>query len=125
MLTHLIGGAIASLVYREMLSTIGLRKSLAIFTAIDAVSFTVGYLMMEERRPASKRSAIVWYDRAFFRDPVFWSLALCFFFTVLCVLLHFTYTDIRSYLTYLRPFPAVTWGPSSSSRRSRSRRLPD
>ncbi|TFK90900.1 MFS general substrate transporter [Polyporus arcularius HHB13444] len=77
-----IGGAIASLVYREMLSTIGLRKSLAIFTAIDAVSFTVGYLMMEERRPASKRSAIVWYDRAFFRDPVFWSLALCFFFTV-------------------------------------------
>ena len=79
------GGAIASLVYREMLTTIGLRKSLAIFTAIDAVSFTAGYLMMDERRPASKRTKIVWFDRAFFRDPVFWSLALCFFFTVLCV----------------------------------------
>ncbi|KAI0742937.1 major facilitator superfamily domain-containing protein [Daedaleopsis nitida] len=77
-----IGGAVASTVYRQMLSTIGLRKSLAIFTAIDAVSFTAGYFMMEERRPASKRPNLVWFDRTFFQDPVFWSLALCFFFTV-------------------------------------------
>ncbi|TBU40524.1 MFS general substrate transporter [Dichomitus squalens] len=77
-----IGGAISSLVYRELLSTIGLRKSLAIFTAVDAVAFACGYAMMKERRPSEKRPQIVWFDRAFFGDPVFWSLAMCFFFTV-------------------------------------------
>ena len=41
--------------------------------------------MMKERRPKEKRPQIIWFDRAFFADPVFWSLAMCFFFTVLCV----------------------------------------
>ncbi|TBU31018.1 MFS general substrate transporter [Dichomitus squalens] len=82
-----IGGAISSLVYRELLSTLGLRKSLAIFTAVDAIAFACGYAMMKERRPRARRPQIVWFDRAFFGDPVFWSLAMCFFFTVLSVLL--------------------------------------
>ncbi|PIL25814.1 MFS general substrate transporter [Ganoderma sinense ZZ0214-1] len=77
-----IGGAIASLVYRQLLSTLGLRRALAIFTAIDALAFLCGYAMLEERRPAEKRPPLVWFDRAFFADPVFWSLAMCFFFTV-------------------------------------------
>ena len=85
------GGAIASLVYRQLLSTLGIRKALAIFTAVDAVAFLCGYLMLEERRPKEKRPPLVWFDRAFFADPVFWSLALCFFFTVLCVLLLVTF----------------------------------
>ena len=71
--------------YRQLLSTLGIRKALAIFTAIDAVAFLCGYFMLEERRPKEKRPPLVWFDRAFFADPVFWSLALCFFFTVLCV----------------------------------------
>ncbi|KAI0651102.1 MFS general substrate transporter [Trametes meyenii] len=77
-----IGGAVGSLIYREMISTLGLRKSLAIFTAIDAVSFGAAYVMVLERRPAHKRSEIIWFDRAFFKDPVFWSIAMCFFFVV-------------------------------------------
>ncbi|KAI0673188.1 major facilitator superfamily domain-containing protein [Trametes maxima] len=77
-----IGGAVGSLIYREMISTLGLRKSLAIFTAIDAVSFGAAYIMVLERRPAHKRPPIIWFDRAFFKDPVFWSIAMCFFFVV-------------------------------------------
>ena len=71
--------------YRQLLSTLGIRKALAIFTAIDALAFLCGYAMLEERRPPEKRPPLVWFDRAFFADPVFWSLALCFFFTVLYV----------------------------------------
>ena len=33
----------------------------------------------DERRQAG----IVWFDAEFFRDPVFWSVAGCFFFVVL------------------------------------------
>ena len=68
-----------------MLSTLGLRASLGIFAAVHAASFLAGFFMMAERRPARRRPPLVWYDRAFFRDPVFWSVAMCFFFTVLCV----------------------------------------
>ena len=81
------GGAVASLVLREMFSTIGLRKSFAIFAAIHAVFLAAGYFMMEERRPTTQRpKAITWFDSTFFKDPVFWSLGMCFFFTVLYVL---------------------------------------
>ncbi|KAI0758888.1 major facilitator superfamily domain-containing protein [Fomes fomentarius] len=78
-----IGGALCSTLYRLLLSSLGLRKSLAIFAAADALAFAAGYCMIEERRPPkSKRPPLVWYDRAFFGDAVFWSLAGCFFFTV-------------------------------------------
>lgn len=71
--------------YRQLLTTLGMRKALAIFTAIDALAFFCGYFMLEERRPKEKRPPLIWFDRASFADPVFWSLALCFFFTVLYV----------------------------------------
>ncbi|CDO77486.1 hypothetical protein BN946_scf184902.g20, partial [Trametes cinnabarina] len=77
-----IGGAIASLIYRGLLSAVGLRTSLLIFTAIDVVSLGAAYFMIEERESASgkTRAAIVWFDVEFFRDPIFWSVAACFFF---------------------------------------------
>ncbi|KAI0830331.1 MFS general substrate transporter [Trametes gibbosa] len=77
-----VGGAVGSLVYRQLITTVGLRKSLAIFTAIDAVALGAAYLMILERRPVEKRAAIVWVDKAYFSDPVFWSVAGCFFFVV-------------------------------------------
>lgn len=39
--------------------------------------------MISERRRPTERKTIVWIDRSFFNDPVFWSLGACFFFTVL------------------------------------------
>ncbi|KAH9851285.1 MFS general substrate transporter [Lenzites betulinus] len=77
-----IGGAVGTLVYRQLITTIGLRKALAVFTAIDAVALGAAYAMIQERRPVGGRAAIVWVDRAYFRDPVFWSVAGCFFFVV-------------------------------------------
>ncbi|KAI0772349.1 major facilitator superfamily domain-containing protein [Trametes elegans] len=77
-----IGGAVGSLVYRQLLSALGLRKALLIFAAIDALSYAAAYLMVEERRPAHKRPPLVWFDGAVLKDPVFWSVGGCFFFVV-------------------------------------------
>ena len=123
MLTLHEGGAISSLVYRQLLSSLGLRKSLAIFTAIHAVSFTAGYYMMDERRPASKRPKLIWFDRAFFRDPVFWSLALCFFFTVLYARVVYCLRASIGVAEHIHSLVAAIWGPSSSCPPSPSRRL--
>ena len=73
----------SSLLFRELLSTLGLRKSFAIYTALDGVLLLAAWFMISERRLPTQRRKIIWFDRSFFSDPVFWSLGLCFFFTVL------------------------------------------
>ncbi|KAI0659615.1 MFS general substrate transporter [Cubamyces menziesii] len=77
-----LGGAVSSLVFRELLTTFGLKKSFGIYTAIDGSLLFAAWFMISERRKPSERKKIVWIDRSFFTDPVFWSLGLCFFFTV-------------------------------------------
>ncbi|RPD63373.1 MFS general substrate transporter [Lentinus tigrinus ALCF2SS1-6] len=76
------GGAVSSLIFREMLSSLGLQKSFAIYTVIDGVLLLAAWFMISERRKPTQRRKIIWFDRSFFSDPVFWSLGLCFFFTV-------------------------------------------
>ncbi|KAL6302561.1 major facilitator superfamily domain-containing protein [Sparassis latifolia] len=77
-----LGGAVASMLMYGMLESLGLRRTFAIYSAIDAVSMTAAFFMIQERRrPQSKRPDIIWFDRTFFMDPVFWSLGLCFLFT--------------------------------------------
>lgn len=76
----------ASLIMYKLLATLGYRKTFAIYSAIDAVVFAVALMLVKERRPACKRPEIVWVDRSFFQDPVFWSLGMCFLFTVLWVM---------------------------------------
>ena len=66
-----------------MLSSLGMQKSFAIYTVIDGVLLLAAWFMISERRKPTQRKEIVWFDRSFFSDPVFWSLGLCFFFTVL------------------------------------------
>ena len=82
--------------YRQLLSSLGLRAALGVFAGVHAAAFAVGYAMMAERRPARARAPLVWFDRAFFRDGVFWSLAGCFFFTVLCVVACFFAVGVRA-----------------------------
>ncbi|GBE86939.1 Aspyridones efflux protein [Sparassis crispa] len=76
------GGAVASLILYAMLQPLGMRKTFAIYSVIDAVFLTMAFFMIKERRrPQAQRQHIVWFDRTFFTDPVFWSLGLCFLFT--------------------------------------------
>ncbi|CDO68764.1 hypothetical protein BN946_scf184989.g30 [Trametes cinnabarina] len=77
-----IGGGISSLVFREMLTKLGLKKSLAIYTALDGALLFAAWFMISERRKPSERKEIIWVDRSFFSDPIFWSVGVCYFFTV-------------------------------------------
>ncbi|KAM5533514.1 hypothetical protein V8D89_012851 [Ganoderma adspersum] len=77
-----LGGAISTLLFRVLLTSQGLRKSFLIYTAIDGVLLFAAWHMIAERRKPSQRKPIIWFDKTFFTDPVFWSLGGCFFFTV-------------------------------------------
>ncbi|PCH43185.1 MFS general substrate transporter [Wolfiporia cocos MD-104 SS10] len=77
-----LGGAVASLMMYKMLAVLGYKKTFAIYSAIDGACFVLALMLIKERRPASKRPKIVWFDRTFFTDPVFWSLGTCCLCTV-------------------------------------------
>ena len=77
------GGALATLIMYKMFSTLGLKKTFAIYSVMDAACFVVALVLIKERRAPSSRKKIIWLDITFFKDPVFWSLGLCILWTVL------------------------------------------
>ncbi|KAG8872248.1 hypothetical protein FRB97_007833 [Tulasnella sp. 331] len=77
------GGGVASLLTRAMLTKLGLRKTLLVYFAIYAVLFIVAAFLVKSRGPRRRVEKIEWIDRAQFKDPVFWSLAMCMLFTTL------------------------------------------
>ncbi|CAL1698356.1 unnamed protein product [Somion occarium] len=81
-----LGGAIGSLILRAMLSALGLRRAMAIYACIDATMLSIAFLLIKERHlpslPGSVSKKIVWFDRTFLVDPVFWSLGICL---LLCI----------------------------------------
>ena len=94
-----LGGAIGSLLVRIMLSHLGQRKTLAIYSCIDAAALIIALLIVKERRrPGSRRAPIVWFDKSFLSDPVFWSLGACFLVTVLYVsVFQLSYSHLHSH----------------------------
>ncbi|KAL4254712.1 MFS transporter superfamily protein [Abortiporus biennis] len=78
-----LGGALGSLILRGMLTALGLRKTLGIYACMDAVLLTIALLLIKERRRPEMNQKIIWFDKAFLTDPVFWSLGLCFLFCVI------------------------------------------
>ena len=82
------GGAIGSLILRAMLSTLGLRRAMAIYGSIDVILLAIAMLLIKERHIPSVHDGnrkIVWFDRTFLRDPVFWSLGSCLLLSILYV----------------------------------------
>ena len=100
-----------------MLDSLGLKKSFAIYTAIDGVLLLAAYFMVSERRKPSQRKQIVWFDKSFFTDPVFWSLGGCFLFTVFGYLspVFFLPTFAQEKLPNLSPLvrPRITGSPKN------------
>ncbi|KAH8092196.1 major facilitator superfamily domain-containing protein [Cristinia sonorae] len=78
-----LGGAVGTLLIRIMLTRVGQRKALVIYSCIDAVALAIALLLVKERRqPGTRRAPILWFDKSFLGDPVFWSLGACFLVTV-------------------------------------------
>jgi hypothetical protein len=90
------GGAISSTLVRALLTNLGLRKTMAIKTSMDAVSLAIGFLLIKERKVPGyrlrgsdgKSPRIVWFDAKIMKDAVFWSLAMCLFFCCMSVRPH-------------------------------------
>ncbi|PIL25838.1 MFS general substrate transporter [Ganoderma sinense ZZ0214-1] len=104
-----LGGGISTLMFRAMLTSLGLKKSFLIYTAIDGVLLLAAWFMIAERRKPSQRKSIIWFDKSFFTDPVFWSLGCCFFFMVFGYLspIFFLPTFAKEKLPYLSPLLTV------------------
>ena len=99
----------STLTFRVMLTSLGWQKSFLIYTAIDGVLLFVAWFMIAERRKPSQRKPIIWFDKSFFTDPVFWSLGGCFLFTVFGYLspIFFLPTFTKQKLPYLSPLVSV------------------
>lgn len=71
-----------------MLTALGLRRAMAIYGSMDAILLAIAMLLVKERRASSANNEsrkIVWIDRTFLRDPVFWSLGICLLLSILYV----------------------------------------
>ena len=97
-----------------MLTTLGLQKSFLIYTALDGVLLFAAWFMIAERRKPSQRKQIIWFDKSFFTDPVFWSLGGCFLFTVFGYLspIFFLPTFTKQKLPYLSPLVSILLCPA-------------
>lgn len=80
------GGAVGALMLRAMLTSLGLKKTMIVFACIDAAMLTIATLLIKERKtPLRQEKKIVWLDRSFLVDPVFWSLGISLFLCVMYV----------------------------------------
>ncbi|KZV88196.1 MFS general substrate transporter [Exidia glandulosa HHB12029] len=81
-----LGGGIASIIVRTLLTKVGLRNTLLIYTGIHFVIVTIGLLAVRERKidgqPIRKPSKVVWYDKELLHDKVFWGVVAGLFFSV-------------------------------------------
>lgn len=106
------GGGIASVIVRALLTKLGLRNTLLVYTGIHFVVVTISLCLIRERpRVRGRKPAkVVWYDAALLHDRVFWGvvmgLALSVFGYLPAVFYLVTYTketlpDISTSLTVL------------------------
>jgi len=73
----------ASALIRIMLTHLGLRKTMIIKAGIDATALGFGFLLIKERRILDSNvipRRMVWYDKRYLTDPIFWSLVCCLCF---------------------------------------------
>lgn len=107
------GGGIASIIVRTLLTKVGLRNTLLIYSGIHFVVVTLGLLVVSERKvnghSLRKRSPVVWYDKELLHDKVFWGVVGGLFFSVLYAHRSFRVTS------FLTAHSAATFRPYSTS----------
>ncbi|KAF8208080.1 major facilitator superfamily domain-containing protein [Mycena galopus ATCC 62051] len=99
-----IGGGIVSLVVRSLLSNLGYRNTILIYSSGCAVLWTFAWFMMAERRPPGyKDIQKCWLPRNI--GPVFYSIALSVFFGIFGYLspYYFITTYVKSQVPTLDP----------------------
>ncbi|CAE6482419.1 unnamed protein product [Rhizoctonia solani] len=92
------GGAVSSLVVQAMLERLGFHKTLFIYSLVQGGIMLVGFSLIKTRFPASqiqnKQNKIVWFDKQYFKDPVFWSICTSLMFTMFGFLVPFVFISV-------------------------------
>ncbi|KAF8714623.1 Major Facilitator Superfamily, partial [Rhizoctonia solani] len=92
------GGAVSSLVVQAMLERLGFHKTLLIYSLVQGGIMLVGFSLIKTRFPASqiqnKQNKIVWFDKQYFKDPVFWSICSSLMFTMFGFLVPFVFISV-------------------------------
>ncbi|GAA5929206.1 hypothetical protein JCM3775_006764 [Rhodotorula graminis] len=75
------GGAIASLIVRGLLPSLGYRNTVLVYAGISAVVYVVAWMLLEVRKPPARATPARWDTKTgmppgIFRDPAFYSLVL-------------------------------------------------
>ncbi|CAE6484943.1 unnamed protein product [Rhizoctonia solani] len=93
-----MGAAIPSLVVQTMLEHIGFHKTLLIYSFVQGATMLVGFLFIRVRLPESqtenKTRKIVWVDKQYFKDPIFWSFCTALVFTIFGFMIPFVFISV-------------------------------
>ncbi|EJD48102.1 MFS general substrate transporter [Auricularia subglabra TFB-10046 SS5] len=81
-----LGGGVASIIVRTLLTKVGLRKTLLIYSGVHSLVCACSLLIIRERempgRAHLKTQKMSWYDKELFHDKVFWGVVGGLFFSV-------------------------------------------
>lgn len=93
-----LGGAVPSLVVQAMLERIGFHKTLLIYSFVQGATMLVGFLLIKVRLPDSQIETrghkIQWFDKQYFKDPVFWSFWIALMFAIFGYMTPFVFISI-------------------------------
>ncbi|KAH7338230.1 major facilitator superfamily domain-containing protein [Rhizoctonia solani] len=93
-----LGAAIPSLVVQTMLEHIGFHKTLLIYSFVQGVTMLVGFFLIKIRIPESqaqnRHRKIVWVDKQYLKDPVFWSFCTALIFTIFGFMIPFVFISV-------------------------------
>ncbi|KEP46859.1 MFS transporter [Rhizoctonia solani 123E] len=93
-----LGAAIPSLIVQTMLDHIGFRKTLLIYSFVQGATMLFGFLLIRIRLPESqsqsRHNKIVWVDKQYFNDPVFWSFCIALIFTIFGFMVPFVFISV-------------------------------
>ncbi|CAE6507169.1 unnamed protein product [Rhizoctonia solani] len=92
------GGAVPSLVIQAMLERLGFHKTLLVYSFVQGVTMLIGLSLITTRIPVSqaqnKHNRIVWVDKQYLKDPVFWSFCTSLLLTVFGFMIPFVFISI-------------------------------
>ncbi|CCO33333.1 putative transporter MCH4 [Rhizoctonia solani AG-1 IB] len=81
------GAGVPALIVQAMLDRIGFRKTLLIYSFVQAVTMLLGFLLIKVRPSASAGTEpareVQWFDKKYLSDPMFWSCWTALFFALL------------------------------------------
>jgi len=72
------GGGVATLIVRQLITTVGISKAILIYAFIQFASFLMGWLLVEVRTPAPQGSkSRPWLPTGIWGKAEWWSLIAC------------------------------------------------